>query len=310
MSKNQKIKRVTENGTRYYLSPNSGAKLPSVTTVLSKFEDKRWLRTWRENNPESAAITHRASSLGTRIHSCNEELLLKGSVDFSRYETDPKVSEEQLSEIKARHYAYLPFLSFVEPISIEENVIYERFNGIDWSGFAGAIDLVCYIKNPSFLKQVETVQGAKVYTDIFEPNQGITAVVDYKNYKSIKKPGDCIKAFCQLSAYAAAKNETLAPENKIKHAFLLCTSCSEKLKKTNLYIYYLDFNLLNKYFSWFDLFVKGWYGLVDPKTIKWWDFKSEVTGVYKADEDPETGKAIWGHREINYLGKKLEIVMD
>lgn len=301
------IKQETDKrGSRKYTNA-AGRSYPSVTTVLSKFEDKRWLWEWKKNNPDHASLTNRAASIGTRVHSCNEDLLLNGTVDFSRYEEDSKVTDEALEEIKTRHATYMPFLSKVKSIAVEEKLIWERHDGVDWYGFGGTTDLIGYIEDPSFLKVIEKKEDGEIeYLDFLK--EPFIFVSDYKNWKSANAPDRCIKYYCQLAAYAAAKNELLAPQNKIKHGILLGTTYG-KTGKSKLYTYYINLEELNFYFSWFNLFVKGYFDLVPREKISWSLFKELAVGYYKKGED-EDGKAVWGEREKNYLGKKLEVIYD
>lgn len=316
---NQQIKSVTnKNGTRYYTSPKTGNKYPSVTTVLAKYEDRTWLKAWRESEgPEHKKISQAASTLGTRVHSCCENYMNSGKsvIDFSKYENDAKIESSVVDEIKARFFAYKEFLDIVTPISVEEKLIWEAVTAEGSAyGFGGAVDVIGQIQDASVLKCLQKIEvdGAvtTVEEEIFKPGEKITFVADFKNNRSYKSAKDFIKAYCQLSAYAAAKNRDLAPENWIKHGFILSTTCSEVKKKTNLNIYYLNLDQLDFYFGWFFRFVQYYFGLKqlpgEDKPKPWSTFKEYACG-YKFEGKDEEGKNIWGKRERDYLAKKLTL---
>lgn len=67
-----KLPRELINGRRLYVTP-SGAHLPSVTTVLKEYYKKDFTA-WRKRvgEKEAAAITQRAASRGTNLHSLCE----------------------------------------------------------------------------------------------------------------------------------------------------------------------------------------------------------------------------------------------
>lgn len=58
------------DGTRFYLDPNNGQPLPSVTTILSYTQDKSFLVEWqaRVGQKKADAIRDEAASLGTLLH--------------------------------------------------------------------------------------------------------------------------------------------------------------------------------------------------------------------------------------------------
>lgn len=287
-----------KNGYRTYTG-KSGRAYASVTTILGGVEDKSWLKNWKENNQDHAQQSQHFSSMGTRIHSCNENLLLNGTVDFSKYENDPKISDEIVTEIKARHEVFKPFLEIVTPISIEEKLIWERpLPSGSWVGFGGSVDIIGQIADASVLKLEDG-------TSPFEPNEKITFVADYKNNRSQKTSQDFIKAYCQLAAYAAAKNAELSPENHIKHGFVLSSTCSQVKKIAKLHIYYVDLEQLNFYFGWFWQFMLRFYKVAPKESALWGAFKQAAIGYYDSGERKDDGKTIWAYKDENFLGKKL-----
>ena len=293
-----------KNGYRTYTG-KSGRSYASVTTILGAVESKEWLRAWKESNENHSQISNYSANLGTRIHSCNENLLLHGTVDFSKYEQDPKIDENQLKEIKARHEVFKPFLSLVTPISIEEKLIWEQVLPMGgYCGFGGSVDIIGQINDASVLKLEDG-------TSPFEPGEKITFVADYKNNRSPKSSQDFIKAYCQLAAYAAAKNAELDPSNYIKHGFVLSSTCSEVRKIAKLNIYYVSLEQLNHYFSCFFQFMLKFYRLVPKEqALSWGQFRAQTIGFSDSGERTEDGKVIWDKKDTGLLGKKLIIKTD
>ena len=70
-----KLKRVSENGKRYYLTPE-GKKYPSVTTVSSIFA-KEGIVKWRKRvgEKEATKITTQAAIRGTAVHKICEDYI-------------------------------------------------------------------------------------------------------------------------------------------------------------------------------------------------------------------------------------------
>jgi ATP-dependent exoDNAse (exonuclease V) beta subunit len=67
-----------EGGSRLYLTPD-GESLPSVTTVLSKTQDKSFLKEWKARVGEKKAeeIVANSSAIGTALHLYIEHLVNK-----------------------------------------------------------------------------------------------------------------------------------------------------------------------------------------------------------------------------------------
>jgi genome maintenance exonuclease 1 len=70
-----KLTRVTENGNRYYLTPD-GKKYPSVTTVAGIFTKQKIVE-WRKRvgNEQATKITTQASVRGTAVHKLCEDYI-------------------------------------------------------------------------------------------------------------------------------------------------------------------------------------------------------------------------------------------
>lgn len=290
---------TSESGSRLYNSPKTGNSYPSVTTVISKFEDKRWLREWKESTSDSQQQSKHFSSQGTRIHSCIEHFMKSPNRtwDFSKYEQDEKIDAELVEEIKLRSFAFEPFLLRTNLISSEEKIIWERptsYGG--WIGFGGTPDYEGYLPDSSFLKDIDTEETLN-FSGFF--------VADFKNWRKKKSAADCIKPCLQLAAYAAAINANRSVENSIRHGFILGSSVSEVKKIPSLQIFYIDLPKMDFYWSMFFEFLKKYNNLETP--VNWSNFKAKAVGYYLEGKDEETGKNIWGKLDENYLPQRLAL---
>lgn len=294
------IKTVTKsNGYREYTHPVTGNKWASVTTVLSRFEDKRHLRKFFEENEQSTQISFSAANIGTRVHSCNEKFLVSRDVNFSSL----KIPPEELEEVESRHLAYLPFLNSITPLAVEKKLVWETLDSSGLSiGFGGTEDLCGILDSPEQLIFFDDPSSSP-----FKKGERVKFVADYKNNRSSKSSQDFIKAYCQLAAYAAAENHEIKSSGGtdfIKHGFILSTTCSKVKKQSFLKIFYVDLNLLNFYFRWFYQFLRQFYK-VSTSTYYWSDFKQEAIGYYDSGERKENDKIIWAYKDENYLARRL-----
>ena len=74
------LKRETaKSGSRVYLTPD-GAKVPSVTTVLSKTKDMSFLKVWKKRIGENRAkeIVTRSINYGNAVHKNLEDYIVEG----------------------------------------------------------------------------------------------------------------------------------------------------------------------------------------------------------------------------------------
>jgi len=102
-----KLKRETaKSGSRVYFTPG-GAKVPSVTTVLSRTKDMTFLKEWRERIGDHRAdeIVQRSIKYGNRVHKNLEEYILEdkepsGNV-FAKHMTNQIITKglSKVSEI-------------------------------------------------------------------------------------------------------------------------------------------------------------------------------------------------------------------
>jgi len=274
------IKQNTKSsGSRTYTA-DGVRKYPSVTTVISKVAtDKRSLMKWREEvgEEEAAKISQFSSSLGTKVHVCNE-------LYFTKEKPVPDTYDE---EVLSRHRLFVPFLENVKPMFIEEAIIWETLCQDQYIGFGGTPDIVGIFENPK-----------KLGLELDEP---FVFLGDYKNWRSSKTADRLIDKYLQLAAYTAGVNNKLPESSKIKHGFVLGTT------KRKLHIYYLSLRELNWYWVWFFEALKKYYNLKTPFDRR--EFQEYSVG-YKLDGTDENNKKIWGQREENYLGTKLTLLGD
>jgi hypothetical protein len=159
------------DGTRFYLDPNNGQPLPSVTTILSHTSDKTFLIEWqaRVGQRKADAIRDEAAALGTLLHT-HMECHIQGI---------PRPGGNNLARQMATRMA--------------DTVIREAFPKLDevWGYeiplwypglYAGTTDLV------------------GVY-------DGAPAIMDYKTTKKMKSRDKITDYFDQTVAYSLAHNE-------------------------------------------------------------------------------------------------------
>lgn len=274
------VQDTSNKGSRTYGKKDGERKYPSVTTVLSKVAmDWEALKKWKESvgEEEAARISRAASSLGTRVHLVNE-------LYFTKEQEVPET--HKAPEIMSRHKLYLPFLEHVEPLFIEQAVIWETLCQDQYIGFGGTPDLVGIFKRPDLLG-IEGVDGP------------FTFLADYKNWSKSKTADRIIDKYMQLAAYTAAVNASLPSHQKIKHAFILGTT------KRKLHIFYLSLRELNWYWCWFFEGLKKYHKLETPFDRRRFQ---EFSAGYILEGKDDDGKNIWGEREENYLGQKLLIL--
>ena len=109
---------------------------PSVTTILDKTADKRYLEDWRRNEGEDVAdyITETASAIGGYAHSLNEAYLARR---FGFGPPERHGDERYRLFAQAHHTNFLPFLDTIKNVcALEHPVSSPRMN------LAGTIDCV------------------------------------------------------------------------------------------------------------------------------------------------------------------------
>lgn len=161
---------TAENGTRFYLDPNTNQPLPSVTTILSHTADKSFLIEWQKRVGEKKAeeIRNEAAALGTLVHT-HMECHIQGI---------PRPKGSNLIRMMAERMANVIIRDGIPHVN--EAWGYEvplYFPGL----YAGTTDLVGVYK-------------------------GKPAIMDYKNTKKMKKKKMITDYFCQCVAYALAHN--------------------------------------------------------------------------------------------------------
>jgi hypothetical protein len=169
------LDRTTINGKRHYCLPN-GAKVPSVTTILDRTkseESRAALANWKKRVGEQQAqqIVTEAANRGTRMHSYLEQYIL----------TD---------DLKP-----LPGNPFAQPSwFMAAEVILQGLSNVD-----------------EFWGTEVPVYYSGLYagtTDCLGVWKGRPAIMDFKQSNKVKKREYIGDYFLQLTAYAAAHNET------------------------------------------------------------------------------------------------------
>jgi hypothetical protein len=234
--------RTKVTGLRHYSVGE--LSLPSVTSLISKFEDKEALfAEWRAKNPNS-----NASARGTALHKAVEDYYKKGVV-----------SNNPLFQ------TILPVVQRFIPSYIEESVYWK--NDLQF-GFAGTADLLAYTNISSFKEKTTGV----VLAGAIEP-----VIVDFKTWSKAKytkgKRGDgeyyypLIRYFLQLAAYRAAF--AYSKGVFVNHAFII--GCVENSKTP--YIYHLNGFGLNYHLYYIEKMVDCFF---KQKPFDWQDMEKTL----------------------------------
>lgn len=153
---------VNEKNYRYYTTPK-GAKLPSITTILSKTKsdsNKKNLDRWKYNEGEAAFhITELAKIYGTKTHKAIEDTLNGKKPDLK-------------SEMVKFHYSqFFPYLKNINNIAGIELILFsEKLN------IAGTSDCIA------------------------EYNE-VLSIIDYKTKRKPQKEEYLLEPFLQATAY-------------------------------------------------------------------------------------------------------------
>ena len=192
-------------GVRYYLTP-TGAKLPSVTTVLGHFKKKAMIE-WRNRvgHEEANKISTRASIRGTKFHNMMESYLRNEDGFMDGVMPDMKQSFRDMQET------------------------------------LDLIDNIHYIESPLFSERL----GVAGRTDVIAEFAGVLSIIDFKTSMKQKKEHWIENYFEQGTAYALMYEELVGnPIDQI--VILIATDDSDRpqvfIRDKNQYIQ----NLLEK----------------------------------------------------------------
>lgn len=180
------IERVTlPSGARYYLCPQTGNKLASVTTILSATANKKELMEWRQRVGEKEAerVKKEAVGLGTLMHTHLENYILgqprPGGNNHVRI-----MAEKMADQIIAKG------LCHVEEV------------------WGSEITLHC----------PELYAGA---TDLCGVYKGKPAIMDFKTAKKMRRREMIEDYFHQLAAYGLAHDETFGTQIRTGVIFMV-----------------------------------------------------------------------------------------
>ena len=188
MKKNNKYNyiqgtQLSDHGSRIY--DVAGYRLPSVTTVLGKTKDQKFLQDWiaKKGAKEAERIKNVSSARGTAMHKFLEHYILgDGYDDLTGLGQEAKSMAEKVIEIG---------LAPVEEYYGSEVTLY--YPGL----YAGSTDLVCL-------------------------HNGVEAVVDFKQANRPKKKEWIEDYYLQIAAYAMA-HDYVHGSSINKGVIMVCT---------------------------------------------------------------------------------------
>lgn len=164
------VQRVEESTGRKYVTPD-GAKIPSVTTILSKTKDMKHLLAWRKRVGDEAAdqITKESTSLGTTMHT-HLENHIKGM---------ERPGGNNLGRVMARNMADKIIdhgLCNVDEVwGIEVPLVYDTL-------WAGTTDLVGVYKGEPAIMDFKTTIKPKTLERVDDYRLQLTAYAESHNY--------------------------------------------------------------------------------------------------------------------------------
>lgn len=166
----QKLDRIEDSGPRLYQTPD-GARVPSVTTILSQTGDKTALIEWRKRVGEEEAnrISRESAGLGTLVHKHVENYIM-GEARPSGNNQVHAMARAMADQIIDRGLSRV-----TEVWGMEASLYYPGL-------YAGTTDLV-------------------------GEYEGVPSIMDHKTAKKIKKREWIQDYFVQTCAYALAHNE-------------------------------------------------------------------------------------------------------
>lgn len=199
----QEIKRVQENGLRFYQVTEGDsviAKLPSVTTILGETKDKSGLEKWRKRvgAKEADRISNLSMGRGTIMHRLIELYKTHTSVELD--------SIERLNELKvvAKEDEEVNQYSEDEngPLYLEEAwKFFYKF----WSNHSDYFDRIDEVlEAETFLWTTKAGGWAGTVDNVSKLTDGTIKIIDYKNSRRPKTENWVQDYYLQAAAYFIA----------------------------------------------------------------------------------------------------------
>jgi hypothetical protein len=227
-----KVKIVTKNNQRFY--EIDGRKCPSVTTVLSFFEDKSFLNDWK-SIPGNEKKSRDSLNRGKRIHRYLELVLKQNVKELDKCKIC--LTDDDWKYIKL----YQAYLESFTPLYLEHKVGYFREVEGSTIGAGGTFDALVQLRDNIALKEKGTKNSEEKNIEL--PNTKF--IVDYKNVSKQNNLYYYIKYFLQVAAYTAFFNFQDELKLRVNQAIVVVNS-----GHTIKYLYVKP-RLLSLYFSMF-----------------------------------------------------------
>jgi hypothetical protein len=263
-----KILRVDgEEGGRYYTIAGKKCKLPSVSTLLSKFEYNPYLVKWEQKlgKEEADKVRTAAANRGTRVHAAIEHYFEGKPVHLVPEEMD-------------FFNVVNPVLKYVNPVYQEKMLYWTDDQYPDRVGFAGTADILFSIKGENLVDK----QGNHPFT-------GESLVLgDWKTWKSTRSAKDCLGKYMQLAAYSAATNKITS--SRVNRGMII------GFTNKNLYLYYVDPKQMMYYWNNFKKLVHCYFS---ENKFDWINFKTNALGEYQ-DET-----SVWRKSNNHFIPQRL-----
>jgi hypothetical protein len=253
-TKLKQIKRVDSSTGRYYNSP----AFPSFSTVIRRFQETPYLDKWVKNVGEFAAAEKgkNAAARGTRVHAA-----LVKAFKGEKYNLTA-------DDLKFFHNI-VPVIVDVKPLMMEQPIIWQKNPVTDPYGFGGTPDILGEL-DLSLLYKANKNKVAIV------PNT-TRLLMDYKTWAKPKYGASLLPTCMQLAAYCAGINQCTNshPNFQVNEGLIIAAT------PTNLYLYYLDSEKINWYWTQFKIMLEAYHDKSAATHFNWKSFEFAAQDLSK-----------------------------
>jgi hypothetical protein len=275
------IERIQENNIRYYMDFQTGNKFPSVSEILNKMEDKKYLESWKKRIGNQA-LTEKEKMLPSyqreKIATKKGEIESRKIQDYSRDRGNlihAQIEENTLNPknktVLEKKQLSLFTEQYIKPVKIGDTQMIET--KVMWSdkgiGFGGTFDYYAQFQKP--------LRDFKTSREVAIPQ----ALIDWKNPLNIKyaeswskqsgKYYPLTKYFLQAAAYTGALNQMVEnPQHKVNKTLVVL---NPQKSKNTIYLYYCDAFKTNFYWEKFKEILDCYFS---NKVFNWDKLNKEI----------------------------------
>lgn len=158
----------------------NGKRVPGVTTIIGRFDDKENLIAWAfrcgAQGKDYKVESRRAANIGSAVHDGIEDCLLRRKTDWEVLSKTYSLDAQQLESVKKSYSAFYAWRAERRPVVCETEVDYvsteHRYGGCpDAICTIGSDKVLCDWKTSKSLHKGHLVQVA-AYADLWEQDHG------------------------------------------------------------------------------------------------------------------------------------------